>query len=51
MGEEAVIGIWAKTEMIDLLMDVAAAGWGLLKVRSKYGGERGKSDDLAATCQ
>ncbi|KAJ6557491.1 hypothetical protein B0H19DRAFT_1290467 [Mycena capillaripes] len=36
--EEAVIGIWATTSLTDLFMDVAAAGWGLLKVRSDYRG-------------
>jgi hypothetical protein len=50
MVEEAVVGIW-KGESWRVFLDVAAAGWGLLKVRSKYGGEREKSDDLAATCQ
>ncbi|KAJ7817332.1 hypothetical protein B0H13DRAFT_1662739, partial [Mycena leptocephala] len=51
MVEEAVIGIWATTDLIGLFMDVATAGWELLKVRSKYGGEREKSDNLAAKCQ
>ncbi|KAJ7240945.1 hypothetical protein C8J57DRAFT_1726924 [Mycena rebaudengoi] len=31
MVEEAVIGIWAATSLRSLFMDVAAAGWGLLK--------------------
>ncbi|KAJ6505031.1 hypothetical protein C8R45DRAFT_817619 [Mycena sanguinolenta] len=35
--EEAVVGIWAITDLTDLFMDVATAGWGLLKVRSEYG--------------
>ncbi|KAJ7893145.1 hypothetical protein B0H14DRAFT_2334939 [Mycena olivaceomarginata] len=51
MVEEAVVGIWATRSLMDIFVDVAAAGWGLLKVRSKYAGEREKSDDLAATCQ
>jgi hypothetical protein len=51
MVEEAVVGIWATGYLIGFFVDVAAAGWGLLKVRSKYGGEREKSDDIAATCQ
>ncbi|KAJ7751385.1 hypothetical protein B0H16DRAFT_1318176 [Mycena metata] len=29
--EEAVISIWATTDLMDLFVDVAAAGWGLLK--------------------
>ncbi|KAF8187914.1 hypothetical protein K438DRAFT_1972608 [Mycena galopus ATCC 62051] len=33
MAEEAVISIWARTYWRDLFVDVAAAGWGLLKVR------------------
>ncbi|KAJ7852495.1 hypothetical protein B0H14DRAFT_2354759, partial [Mycena olivaceomarginata] len=41
--EEAVVDIWATTYLINLFVDVAAAGWGLLKVRSEYGGEREKS--------
>jgi hypothetical protein len=36
MVEEAVVGIWASTDLVDLFVNVAAAGWGLLKVRSKY---------------
>ncbi|KAJ6528200.1 hypothetical protein B0H19DRAFT_969386 [Mycena capillaripes] len=31
MVEEAVVGIWANTNLVDLFMNVAAAGWGLLK--------------------
>ncbi|KAJ7797442.1 hypothetical protein B0H14DRAFT_2389717 [Mycena olivaceomarginata] len=50
MVEKAVVNVW-KVESGGVFIDVAAAGWGLLKVRSKYGGERKKSDDLAATCQ
>jgi nucleoside-triphosphatase THEP1 len=49
--EEAVIGIWVRTHLKDLFVNVAAAGWELLKVRSKYEGEREKSDNLAATGQ
>ncbi|KAJ6557465.1 hypothetical protein B0H19DRAFT_1290454 [Mycena capillaripes] len=30
MVEEAVIGIWAKADLLDLFVDVAAAGWELL---------------------
>ncbi|KAJ6505160.1 hypothetical protein C8R45DRAFT_860985, partial [Mycena sanguinolenta] len=29
--EEAVVGIWATTNLMDLFVDMAAAGWGLLK--------------------
>jgi hypothetical protein len=50
MVEEAVVDVW-KAEAWEVFLDVAAAGWGLLKVRLKYGGEREKTDDLAATCQ
>ncbi|KAJ7929647.1 hypothetical protein B0H13DRAFT_1596020 [Mycena leptocephala] len=35
MLEEAVIGIWARTNLKALFVDVATAGWELLKVRSK----------------
>ncbi|KAJ6557436.1 hypothetical protein B0H19DRAFT_1376227 [Mycena capillaripes] len=31
MVEKAVVGIWAKTDMMDLFVDVATAGWGQLK--------------------
>ncbi|KAJ6528163.1 hypothetical protein B0H19DRAFT_1334386 [Mycena capillaripes] len=31
MVDEAVVRIWAKTNLVDLFGDVAAAGWGLLK--------------------
>ncbi|KAF7342455.1 hypothetical protein MVEN_01834700 [Mycena venus] len=31
MVEETVISIWAATDLLDLFVDVAAAGWGLLK--------------------
>jgi hypothetical protein len=41
MVKEAVLGIWATTDLMDLFVDVAAAGWGLLNVSSKYG-ERGR---------
>jgi hypothetical protein len=50
MVEEAVVDVW-KEESWRVFLDVATAGWGLLKVRSKYRGEREKSDNLAATCQ
>jgi hypothetical protein len=50
MVEDAVVNVW-KAESWGVFLDVAAVGWGLLKVRSKYGGEREKSDDLVATCQ
>ncbi|KAJ7831681.1 hypothetical protein B0H14DRAFT_2365036 [Mycena olivaceomarginata] len=50
MMEEAVIDVW-KTESWRVFLNMAAVGWGLLKVRSKYGGEMEKSDDFAATCQ
>ncbi|KAJ7708179.1 hypothetical protein B0H17DRAFT_1124953 [Mycena rosella] len=36
MAEKAVVEIWAKI-LMDVFIDGAAAGWGLLKVRSKYG--------------
>ncbi|KAJ7822312.1 hypothetical protein B0H14DRAFT_3732265 [Mycena olivaceomarginata] len=42
MVEEAVIGIWATTYLMSLFVDVATAGWGLLKVRSKIWGRKGK---------
>ncbi|KAJ7833309.1 hypothetical protein B0H14DRAFT_2364315, partial [Mycena olivaceomarginata] len=41
MVEEAVVSIWATTYLMGLFVAVAAAGWGLLKVRSKYR-ERGR---------
>jgi hypothetical protein len=50
MVEEAVVDVW-KAGSWEVFRDVATVGWGLLKVRSKYEGERKKSDDLAATCQ
>jgi hypothetical protein len=50
MVEEAVVDVW-KAEALEVFLDVATAGWELLKVRSKYRGEREKTDDLAATCQ
>ncbi|KAJ7806069.1 hypothetical protein B0H14DRAFT_2526258 [Mycena olivaceomarginata] len=50
MVEEAVVDVWRAVSW-GVFLDVAAAGWGLLKVRSKYGGEREKSDGLAATCK
>ncbi|KAJ7726067.1 hypothetical protein B0H14DRAFT_2544353 [Mycena olivaceomarginata] len=50
MVEEAVFNVW-KAESWWVFLDVAAVGWGLLKVRSKYRGQREKSDDLAATCR
>jgi hypothetical protein len=50
MVEKAVVNVW-KAESWEVFLHVAAIGWGLLKVRSKYGGEREKTDDLAATCQ
>ncbi|KAF8187696.1 hypothetical protein K438DRAFT_1011396, partial [Mycena galopus ATCC 62051] len=31
MVEEAVVGIWATSDLIDLFVDVATVGWGLLK--------------------
>ncbi|KAJ7928297.1 hypothetical protein B0H13DRAFT_2548709 [Mycena leptocephala] len=43
MVEEAVVGTWAATPLVELFVDVGTAGWGLLK--------REKSDDFAATCQ
>ncbi|KAJ6526374.1 hypothetical protein B0H19DRAFT_908421, partial [Mycena capillaripes] len=33
--EDAVIGIWTATDLMHLFVDVAAAGWGLLKVRTE----------------
>ncbi|KAJ6528157.1 hypothetical protein B0H19DRAFT_969336 [Mycena capillaripes] len=39
MVEKGVISIWANTDLVDLFIDVAAAGWGLLKVRLKQGRE------------
>jgi hypothetical protein len=47
MVEKAVIEIWAK-DGIDVFVDVAAAGWGLLNVRSEYGRESQLNNDLAA---
>jgi hypothetical protein len=41
MVEEAVVGTWAATPLLDVFVDVAAAGWGLLKVRSNVG-DRGR---------
>ncbi|KAJ7709268.1 hypothetical protein B0H16DRAFT_1344645 [Mycena metata] len=51
MVKEEAVGIWATTDLIQLFLNVADAGWGLLKVRSEYGGEREKSDDLAGPGQ
>jgi hypothetical protein len=39
MMAEAVVGIWATSNLYALFVDVATVGWRLLKVRSKYGGE------------
>ncbi|KAJ7806326.1 hypothetical protein B0H14DRAFT_2381941 [Mycena olivaceomarginata] len=50
MVEKAVVNVW-KAESWQVFLVVAAIGWGLLGVRSKYGGEREKTDDLAATCR
>ncbi|KAJ7790633.1 hypothetical protein B0H14DRAFT_2535399 [Mycena olivaceomarginata] len=50
MVEKVVVDVW-KEESWSVFLDVAAAGWGLLKVRSKYGRVGEKSDDLAETCQ
>ncbi|KAF8200619.1 hypothetical protein K438DRAFT_656124 [Mycena galopus ATCC 62051] len=35
MVEEAVVGIWATSDLVSLFVDVANAGWGLLKTRCK----------------
>ena len=49
--EEAVVSIWATRNLIGLFVDVAAAGWGLLKVRSKYGRESQVNNDFPAKDQ
>ncbi|KAJ7852660.1 hypothetical protein B0H14DRAFT_2354693 [Mycena olivaceomarginata] len=36
MVEEAVVGIWATSDLFDLFVDVATAGWGLLKEASPF---------------
>ncbi|KAJ7701055.1 hypothetical protein B0H16DRAFT_1348429 [Mycena metata] len=46
MVEEAVIGIWATTDLLDLFMDVAAAGWGLLKQHANEDKMQGMSNML-----
>ncbi|KAJ7057542.1 hypothetical protein C8F01DRAFT_991586 [Mycena amicta] len=51
MVEERVISIWATSDLGDLFVNVANAGWRLLKVRSKRGGESEKTDNIAATWQ
>jgi hypothetical protein len=48
MVEEALVKIWVKKALMDVFGDVATAGWGLLKVRSKYGGESQVNNDLPA---
>jgi hypothetical protein len=35
MVKAAVVDVWAGHRMMDVFLDVATAGWGLLKVRSK----------------
>ncbi|KAJ7728998.1 hypothetical protein B0H16DRAFT_1697281 [Mycena metata] len=47
MGEEeAVVGIWAATYLIELFVDVAAAGWGLLKAQDNKDKMQGISNIL-----
>ncbi|KAJ6507510.1 hypothetical protein DFH09DRAFT_1199947 [Mycena vulgaris] len=43
---EAVIGIWAATNLLDLFMDVATAGWGLLKQHANKDKMQGISNIL-----
>ncbi|KAF7358159.1 hypothetical protein MVEN_00864200 [Mycena venus] len=50
MIEEAVVDIW-KASSWWVFLDVAAAGWGLLKVGSKYGGESQVNNDFPASSQ
>ncbi|KAJ7017786.1 hypothetical protein C8F04DRAFT_978477 [Mycena alexandri] len=45
MVKEAVFDVW-KADSWSVFLDVAAAGWGLLKVRSKYEGESYVNNDL-----
>ncbi|KAJ7057556.1 hypothetical protein C8F01DRAFT_991651 [Mycena amicta] len=47
MVEERVVSIWPTSDrdLGDLFINVATAGWALLKVRSKHGGESEKTDD------
>ncbi|KAJ7884265.1 hypothetical protein B0H13DRAFT_1628768 [Mycena leptocephala] len=47
MVEEAVVDVW-KVNSWPVFLDMAAAGWGLLKVRSKYGRESTVNRDLPA---
>jgi hypothetical protein len=47
MVEKAVIDIWARNSF-DVFVDVAAAGWGLLKVGSEYVRESQLNNGLAA---
>ncbi|KAJ7035839.1 hypothetical protein C8F04DRAFT_1233385 [Mycena alexandri] len=35
MMEEAIVDVWARTNLMDLFVAVAAVGWGLLKTRDK----------------
>ncbi|KAJ7435793.1 hypothetical protein B0H11DRAFT_1755669 [Mycena galericulata] len=47
MKEEAVVDIW-KADSWQVFKDVSAAGWGLLKVRTKYGRGSQVNNDLPA---
>jgi hypothetical protein len=47
MVKEAVVDVW-KANSWSVFLDVAAAGWGLLKVRSKCGRESQMNNDLPA---
>jgi hypothetical protein len=47
MVEEAAVHIW-KENSIEIFIDVAAAGWMLLKVRTKHGRESKVNHDLPA---
>ncbi|KAJ7264565.1 hypothetical protein C8J57DRAFT_1331137 [Mycena rebaudengoi] len=49
MVEEAVIDVWAKN-LTEVWIDVATAGWGLLKVRSNYGRESQLVRRFGACC-
>ncbi|KAJ7848276.1 hypothetical protein B0H14DRAFT_2445999, partial [Mycena olivaceomarginata] len=46
MVEEAVVGIWAPTDLFGLFVDVATVGWGLLKQDTNKGKIQGISNIL-----
>jgi hypothetical protein len=47
MMGRAVVNVWAENSL-DLFVDVATAGWGLLEVRTKCGRKSKLNNELAA---